>query len=114
QPWTDGDPGAAIESPVGAGAVASDPVRRYLGELQSALGDLLTTGLERANSQTARHWQDLGEVGERFGFARLARPVRELFQELERRPSQLDWSAQRACEHALALLAYVRFGIDLI
>jgi hypothetical protein len=114
QPWVHGQADEAEES---AGEEAQfgtgDPLAEHLRRLQAALGELLTLGLQRADPQVARSWQELQHQGEAVGFAQLAGRVARLVQVLEEKRHTLAWDARAAGRRALEVLVLVRLVQDL-
>jgi hypothetical protein len=114
QPWIDrGVPEAEGESSGPAHEPQLDPPTEYLRQLQSALADLLLLGLQRADVQVGRRWQEIRKHGEAVGFGRLVERVSALADALEQKGHTLTWDVRRAGQRMLELLVLVRLATDL-
>jgi hypothetical protein len=116
QPWIDatGEPSTAPAAPAEAARWAGDPLTDYLHQLQTALGDLLLLGLQRADGRSAKQWRELQQAGEAVGFARLARGGARLADELEAKGRTLRWDWRPASDGVLRLAVLARMAQDLV
>jgi hypothetical protein len=120
QPWVERQPGGeGAPAPSPAGDLsrrpegARDPLSDHLGQLQSALGELLVLGVQRADAQAARRWRELQRQGEAAGLGRLARRVAGLADSLGQKGHTPRWDWQPAGRALLELAVLVRLAQDL-
>jgi hypothetical protein len=116
QPWVDdrlaGVP-AGSRPPAVAEHADPGPLESYVVILQQAVGELLVTGLDRADHVTARRWRDLTAHGESLGGDLLVRDAADLAGCLDAKRHQLRWDRTPAAAAAmrLAVLAEVARGM---
>ena len=96
-----------------AEAADPGPLDAFVVMLQQAVGELLVTGLDRADHVTARRWRDLTTSGESLGGDLLVRDATALAGWLEAKRHQLRWDRTPAAAAAmrLAVLAEVARGM---
>lgn len=114
QPWIEQRSGSSAADPLlSAPALATEPLRDYLSNLQASLGELLVLGLQRSDSLVARRWRDLRRQGEAVGLARLAERFTPLSEMLEQKSHSLRWDVRAAGQHLLRVAVLARMAQDL-
>ena len=120
QPWVDRWDGTSVVATTPsnrASSRVSDPASYYPGQVMDALGDLFLTGLQRADNQTARFWQELYCQGSALGFVRFLVPVARLVDALSQKLQMLQWDWRTAAQAAIEVslltsLAREEFSLD--
>jgi hypothetical protein len=79
------------------GSVRS-PISCYLEDLSAALQEIWLVGLDRADRQHLRQWQQLAQQGQEIGFHQFVRPIERFAQSLAEKFHTLDWDRQVAHE----------------
>jgi hypothetical protein len=86
------------------------PYQQYLQDLTQALTELLLLGLQRADSQTLRYWQELEQQGAALGFVRLLQPIQQLTAALTQKAATLRWQSDAATEAMLTIALLVKLA----
>jgi hypothetical protein len=87
-----------------------EPLSRFLGEVEEALGEAVLVGIAQADLVIERRWRALIEQGEQLGLDRLLEPARRFEQSLSVRKGALAWDAARSIEAAIELAMTVGFS----
>ena len=113
QPWVEAAGGQYVR--LGLGGRGEFPALpsggaswgEYFSRISDQLGELFLTGLERADDQTARIWEELAEHGAALGFAQTLSPLKRMAEEIHRRRhtvrGDLSGAAGAALEAAVLL-----------
>ncbi len=75
-----------------------------------SLSDLLTIGLQRSDSQTLHHWQELERQGAASGFVQLLKPIQQLTASLTQKTAVLHWDGRSAAAAVLAIALLVKLA----
>lgn len=75
-----------------------------------AIGELLLTGLTRADETIIRQWETLLEQGHGLGFTRFVAPIAELTELLVKKRSTIDWEWAQAAKLMLKIITLARFA----
>jgi hypothetical protein len=114
QPWIDNQQEAAVEmEPLAKPVPVIDPLGDFWQELQSALGEMLVLGLERADAVAARRWRELQKQGEAVGLTGVAARLEPLVGALVQKTHTLRWEARSAGHLLLTVAAMSRFNQDM-
>ncbi len=113
QPWIEQRPDTATGEALARPVRVIDPLGDFWQQLQSALGEMLVLGLERADAVAARRWRQLQKQGEAVGLTRVAERLAPLAENLEQKAHNLRWQPGPAGRMLLALAALSRFSQDL-
>lgn len=97
-----------------AGAHSGDALSEYWSQIGEALADLLVIGLQRADPQVSRRWQELARFGGALGFGHSLEPVQRLAGSLARKADTLRWEAGPAAEAVLVLACLVLLAGDAL
>ena len=116
QPWVEAAGGQTSAPAVSGESNSLNPSGgaswgEYFSRISDQLGELFLAGLERADDQTARVWEDLAEHGAALGFAQTLSPLKRMAEEVNRRRHTVrgDLSgAAGAALQAAVLLEMVR------
>ncbi len=71
-----------------------DPVYDYAERVMEELGNLVTAGLRRSNSDTASAWRRLKTEGTSIGSSLLVSPVAHISEQLEAKLSTASWDSK--------------------
>lgn len=115
QPWVEQADAQATAGTLDPGetAAASHPEEEYPRLLQTALGELLLLGLERADSRSASQWDELRRQGEALGFDRLAAPAARIAAALEQKARSTHWDCSEAGRVTLELALLARVAREV-
>lgn len=86
QPWIQGsdleriDPGMGTNQPMGKDR--SHPVKTYLNQIETALGELILVGLQEQDPDRIWRWRQLHHQGQRLGFRQLCGRIEALISAL--------------------------------
>ena len=110
QPLVSPFKGKSAVPETGLRSASAEPVSAMLSDLLGILGEVLTIGLRRADAPLARRVAEVAGDAEAGGFVRLAKPIRNLAQDLMRKQSQVKWDARNAAESVKDLTVLTRLG----
>lgn len=113
QPWIDGGQRASAAPQDAPSPRTGDPLLQFLGELQSALEELLALGVQRADAQAARRWRELQQRAESIGLARFSVSLRQLADSLDSKAHDLRWDARPAAGAVLRSAVLLRLALDM-
>ena len=113
QPWVDRATDEIHATAGAAGAVATEAVAAYMGELQASLAGLLQVGLRRADDAAARRLHDSARAGESLGLGRLPERVSRLAGEVDAKLRDPRWEPAAAAVLACELSVLLRLAQDL-
>jgi len=113
QPWVarwDGQETGFFPENLVSTTRASDPVLYYPGQVMDALGELFLIGLQRADAQTTRFWQELYRQGAALGFVRFLNPMGQLVDSLSQKSDTLHWDWRPAAQAAFGMSLLARLA----
>ncbi|MUG95660.1 hypothetical protein F7734_26210 [Scytonema sp. UIC 10036] len=90
------------------------PIASFLEQLQQVMSDLIVMGLERIDSQSLRHCQNICDFGKAMGFVDCIKRMTQFIKILEQKNNSLDWDWQPATEIILELSLLIKLSQDIM